>query len=137
MDNQLAKPCTVNLVKLATGRRLRVALVATNPLTEVTCNNSVVEVQSLSVANFTKLTVPKPKGPVVVLFSEVQFSQFSNSESLVYKAQFRQEQSTDIHGKACNLETLKLTVQVQPNYNLSLFTSKGRPSPINYLKGGF
>ena len=33
VDNQLAKHCTVNLVKLATGRGLRGALVATNPLT--------------------------------------------------------------------------------------------------------
>ena len=33
--------CTVNLVKLATGRRLRGALVATNPLTEVICKDNV------------------------------------------------------------------------------------------------
>ena len=48
---------TVNLVKLATGRRLRGALVATNPLTEVTCNDKEYKSRVLSVASFTKLTV--------------------------------------------------------------------------------
>ena len=41
--------CTVNLVKLATGRG---ALVATNPLTEVTCNDNGVEVQSFVCCKF-------------------------------------------------------------------------------------
>ena len=46
---------TVNLVKLATGRGLRGALVATkwgNPLIEVTCNNNEVEVQSCVCCKF-------------------------------------------------------------------------------------
>ena len=45
---------TVNLVKLATGRGALVATEWENPLIEVTCNNSVVEVLSFC---FTKLTV--------------------------------------------------------------------------------
>ena len=63
VDNQLAKHCTVNLVKFATGRGLRGALVATNHLTEVTCNDNLVKVQSFVVASFTKLTVSTFRGP--------------------------------------------------------------------------